>query len=144
MEKLYCFLKQEDVDDERCYSVANIDLFTKITPSINQEHFFRWEYNLDHLETGQLFYYSKEILPGQMTIKVEPVDIKQYESIIKSYRLYASSGVTTLSSNSLRNKVLVYLENYYDKVIVKEIRDLKINEILLKKIRLGDETFKEV
>jgi len=132
MEKLYCFLRQETDKSTSAYSyaVANIDLFRKITPAITQEHFFRWEYNLDHLETGQLFYYSKEILPGQMTIKVEPLDIKKYESIIKLYRLYVSSGVTTTSSNSLRNKVLVYLENYYAKVIVKEMRDLKINEIL--------------
>ena len=65
-----------------------------------------------------------------MVIKVEPVDISEYESLLKGYRLFSSGGNSLLYSNALKNRVLNLLERYYDSVVIRELRDKKLNELL--------------
>lgn len=136
MKKLCLFLSTEL---NGFYTIADLsNVFRNIThPSIEEEDVASWEYPLDkELEIGQLFYFTREISPGKMTIKVEPIDISKYESLLKGYRLFASGGNSLpiikrpLYSNALKNRVLNLLERYYDRVVLTELRDKKINIIL--------------
>jgi hypothetical protein len=132
MKKLCLFLSTEL---NELYTIADLsNVFRNIAnPSIEEEDVPSWEYPLDkELEIGQLFYFTKEIYPGKMTIKVEPLDISEYESLLKGYRLFASGGNSLLYSNALKNRVLNLLERYYDRVVLTELRDKKINVILNK------------
>jgi hypothetical protein len=99
-------------------------------PSIEEEDVASWEYPLDkELEIGQLFYFTRDLSPGKMVIKVEPVDISEYESLLKGYRLFASGGNSLLYSNALKNRVLNLLERYYDRVVFRELRNNKLNDL---------------
>ena len=83
MKKLCLFLSDELEDDH--YTIVDLsNVFRNTThPSIDEEYIPSWEYPLDkELEIGQLFYFTKEIYPGKMVIKVEPVDIVEYESLL--------------------------------------------------------------
>jgi hypothetical protein len=130
MKKLCLFLSTEF---NGFYTIADLSkVFRNIAhPSIDEEDVPSWEYPLDkELEVGQLFYFTRDISPGKMVIKVEPVDIGEYESLLKGYRLFASSGNSLLYSNALKNRVLNLLERYYDSVVIRELRDKKLNELL--------------
>ena len=130
MKKLCLFLSTEF---NGFYTIADLsNVFRNIAyPSIEEEDVASWEYPLDkELEIGQLFYFTRDISPGKMTIKVEPVDISKYESLLKGYRLFASGGNSLLYSNALKNRVLNLLERYYDSVVIRELRDKKLNELL--------------
>ena len=130
MKKLCLFLSTEF---NGFYTIADLsNVFRNIAyPSIDEEDVASWEYPLDEeLEIGQLFYFTRDISPGKMTIKVEPVDIREYESLLKGYRLFASGGNSLLYSNALKNRVLNLLERYYDSVVIRELRDKKLNELL--------------
>ena len=130
MKKLCLFLSTEF---KGFYTIADLsNVFRNIAyPSIEEEDVPSWEYPLDkELEIGQLFYFTRDISPGKMVIKVEPVDIGEYESLLKGYRLFASSGNSLLYSNALKNRVLNLLERYYDSVVIRELRDKKLNELL--------------
>jgi hypothetical protein len=131
MKKLCLFLSTEF---NGFYTIADLsNVFRNIShPSIEEEDVASWESLDKELEVGQLFYFTKEIYPGKMTIKVEPVDIIEYESLLKGYRLFASGGNSLLYSNALKNRVLNLLERYYDRVVLTELRDKKINVILNK------------
>lgn len=129
MEKICCFLGKVD----RGYIIADLsNVFrNNPVPSINEEYRQDWEYPFDkELEIGQLFLFSECLSPGKMNLKIEPMNIDEYESMIGLYRLFANSGNTYLYSNSLKNKVLNLLEKYYDRVVLNEIRDKKINIVL--------------
>jgi len=131
MKKLCLFLSDELEDDH--YTIADLSNVFRNTPhpSIDEEYIPSWEYPLDkELEIGQLFYFTKEIYPGKMVIKVEPVDIVEYESLLKGYRLFASGGNSLLYSNALKNRVLNLLERYYDRVVIRELRNKKLKELL--------------
>ena len=130
MKKLCLFLSTEF---KGFYTIADLsNVFRNIAyPSIEEEDVPSWEYPLDkELEIGQLFYFTRDISPGKMVIKVEPVDIGEYESLLKGYRLFASGGNSLLYSNALKNRVLNLLERYYDSVVIRELRDKKLNELL--------------
>jgi len=130
MKKLCLFLSTEF---NGFYTIADLSkVFRNIAhPSIDEEDVPSWEYPLDkELEVGQLFYFTRDISPGKMTIKVEPVDIREYESLLSGYRLFASGGNSLLYSNALKNRVLNLLERYYDRVVIRELRDKKLNELL--------------
>ena len=130
MKKLCLFLSTEF---NGFYTIADLsNVFRNSAyPSIEEEDVPSWEYPLDkELEIGQLFYFTRDISPGKMVIKVEPVDISKYESLLKGYRLFASGGNSLLYSNALKNRVLNLLERYYDSVVIRELRDKKLNELL--------------
>ena len=130
MKKLCLFLSTEF---NGFYTIADLsNVFRNIAyPRIEEEDVASWEYPLDkELEIGQLFYFTRDISPGKMVIKVEPVDIGEYEYLLKGYRLFASSGNSLLYSNALKNRVLNLLERYYDSVVIRELRDKKLNELL--------------
>jgi len=130
MKKLCLFLSTEF---NGFYTIADLSNVFRNNPhpSIDEEDVASWEYPLDkELEIGQLFYFTRDISPGKMTIKVEPVDISKYESLLKGYRLFASGGNSLLYSNALKNRVLNLLERYYDSVVIRELRDKKLNELL--------------
>ena len=130
MKKLCLFLSTEF---NGFYTIADLsNVFRNIAyPRIEEEDVASWEYPLDkELEVGQLFYFTRDLSPGKMVIKVEPVDIGEYESLLKGYRLFASSGNSLLYSNALKNRVLNLLERYYDSVVIRELRDKKLNELL--------------
>ena len=84
----------------------------------------------EELQNGQLFYFTKIEKSGSLEIKVEPVDILEYPSLLKGYRLFARSGNSTHYSNSLKNAVMNRLDEYYDLVVLRELRNKKINIIL--------------
>ena len=84
----------------------------------------------EELRNGQLFYFTKIEKSGSLDIKVEPVSILEYPSLIKGYRLFAKSGNSAHYSNSLKNAVMNRLDEYYDLEVLREIRDKKINIIL--------------
>jgi hypothetical protein len=129
MKKLCLFLSTEL---NGFYTIADLsNVFRNIAyPSIDEEDVASWEYPLDkELEIGQLFYFTRDISPGKMTIKVEPVDIGEYESLLKGYRLFASGGNSLLYSNALKNRVLNLLERYYDRVVFRELRNNKLNDL---------------
>jgi hypothetical protein len=130
MKKLCLFLSKE-LDE--FYTIADLsNVFRNIShPSIEEEYVASWEYPLDkELEVGQLFYFTRDLSPGKMVIKVEPVDISEYESLLKGYRLFASGGNSLLYSNALKNRVLNLLERYYDRVVFRELRNNKLNDLL--------------
>jgi len=138
MKKLCLFLSTEF---NGFYTIADLsNVFRNIAnPSIEEEDVPSWEYPLDkELEIGQLFYFTRELSPkpvsqfgsGKMVIKVEPVDIVEYESLLKGYRLFSSGGNSLLYSNALKNRILNLLERYYDRVVIRELRDKKLNELL--------------
>lgn len=130
MKKLCLFLSTEF---NGFYTIADLsNVFRNIAyPRIEEEDVASWEYPLDkELEIGQLFYFTRDISPGKMVIKVEPVDIGEYESLLKGYRLFSSGGNSLLYSNALKNRVLNLLERYYDSVVIRELRDKKLNELL--------------
>ena len=130
MKKLCLFLSTEF---NGFYTIADLsNVFRNIAyPYIEEEDVASWEYTLDkELEVGQLFYFTRDLSPGKMVIKVEPVDIGEYESLLKGYRLFASGGNSLLYSNALKNRVLNLLERYYDRVVIRELRDKKLNELL--------------
>jgi len=130
MKKLCLFLSTEF---NGFYTIADLsNVFRNIAyPRIEEEDVASWEYPLDkELEVGQLFYFTRDLSPGKMVIKVEPVDISKYESLLKGYRLFASGGNSLLYSNALKNRVLNLLERYYDSVVIRELRDKKLNELL--------------
>jgi hypothetical protein len=130
MKKLCLFLSTEF---NGFYTIADLsNVFRNITyPRIEEEDVASWEYPLDkELEVGQLFYFTRDISPGKMVIKVEPVDIGEYESLLKGYRLFSSGGNSLLYSNALKNRILNLLERYYDSVVIRELRDKKLNELL--------------
>jgi len=129
MKKLCLFLSWPEDDHYTIVDLSNIRNTPQ--PSIDKEYIPSWEYPLDkELEIGQLFYFTKEIYPGKMVIKVEPVDIVEYESLLKGYRLFASGGNSSLYSNALKNRVLNLLERYYDRVVIRELRNKKLKELL--------------
>ena len=130
MKKLCLFLS---TDFNGFYTIADLsNVFRNIAyPRIEEEDVASWEYPLDkELEVGQLFYFTRDLSPGKMVIKVEPVDIGEYESLLKGYRLFSSGGNSLLYSNALKNRVLNLLERYYDRVVIRELRDKKLNELL--------------
>ena len=130
MKKLCLFLSTEF---NGFYTIADLsNVFRNIAyPRIEEEDVASWEYPLDkELEVGQLFYFTRDLSPGKMVIKVEPVDIGEYESLLKGYRLFSSGGNSLLYSNALKNRVLNLLERYYDRVVIRELRDKKLNELL--------------
>lgn len=130
MKKLCLFLSTEF---NGFYTIADLsNVFRNIAyPRIEEEDVASWEYPLDkELEVGQLFYFTRDLSPGKMVIKVEPVDIGEYESLLKGYRLFSSGGNSLLYSNALKNRVLNLLERYYDSVVIRELRDKKLNELL--------------
>lgn len=130
MKKLCLFLSTEF---NGFYTIADLsNVFRNIAyPRIEEEDVASWEYPLDkELEVGQLFYFTRDLSPGKMVIKVEPVDISEYESLLKGYRLFASGGNSLLYSNALKNRILNLLERYYDSVVIRELRDKKLNELL--------------
>ena len=131
MKKLCLFLSTEF---NGFYTIADLsNVFRNIAyPYIEEEEVASWEYPLDkELEVGQLFYFTRDLSPGKMVIKVEPVDIGEYESLLKGYRLFSSGGGNSLLySNALKNRVLNLLERYYDSVVIRELRDKKLNELL--------------
>ena len=130
MKKLCLFLSTEL---NGFYTIADLSNVFRNNPhpSIEEEDVASWEYPLDkELEIGQLFYFTRDLSPGKMVIKVEPVDISKYESLLKGYRLFASGGNSLLYSNALKNRVLNLLERYYDSVVIRELRDKKLNELL--------------
>jgi hypothetical protein len=130
MKKLCLFLSTEF---NGFYTIADLsNVFRNITyPRIEEEDVASWEYPLDkELEVGQLFYFTRDLSPGKMVIKVEPVDIGEYESLLKGYRLFSSGGNSLLYSNALKNRILNLLERYYDSVVIRELRDKKLNELL--------------
>jgi hypothetical protein len=130
MKKLCLFLSTEF---NGFYTIADLsNVFRNIAyPHIEEEDVASWEYPLDkELEVGQLFYFTRDLSPGKMVIKVEPVDIGEYESLLKGYRLFSSGGNSLLYSNALKNRVLNLLERYYDRVVIRELRDKKLNELL--------------
>jgi hypothetical protein len=129
MKKLCLFLSTEL---NGFYTIADLsNVFRNIShPYIEEEDVASWEYPLDkELEIGQLFYFTRDISPGKMVIKVEPVDISKYESLLKGYRLFASGGNSLLYSNALKNRVLNLLERYYDRVVFRELRNNKLNDL---------------
>ena len=130
MKKLCLFLSTEF---NGFYTIADLsNVFRNIAyPRIEEEDVASWEYPLDkELEVGQLFYFTRDLSPGKMVIKVEPVDIVEYDSLLKGYRLFSSGGNSLLYSNALKNRVLNFLERYYDSVVIRELRDKKLNELL--------------
>ena len=130
MKRLCLFLSTEF---NGFYTIADLsNVFRNIAyPYIEEEDVASWEYPLDkELEVGQLFYFTKDLSPGKMVIKVEPVDIGEYESLLKGYRLFSSGGNSFLYSNALKNRILNLLERYYDRVVIRELRDKKLNELL--------------
>ena len=130
MKKLCLFLSTEF---NGFYTIADLsNVFRNIAyPRIEEEDVASWEYPLDkELEVGQLFYFTRDLSPGKMVIKVEPVDIGEYESLLKGYRLFSSGGNSLLYSNALKNRVLNLLERYYDSVVIRELRDKKLKELL--------------
>ena len=130
MKKLCLFLSTEF---NGFYTIADLsNVFRNIAyPRIEEEDVASWEYPLDkELEVGQLFYFTRDLSPGKMVIKVEPVDIVEYESLLKGYRLFSSGGNSLLYSNALKNRVLNLLERYYDSVVIRELRDKKLKELL--------------
>ena len=130
MKKLCLFLSTEF---NGFYTIADLsNVFRNIAyPRIEEEDVASWEYPLDkELEVGQLFYFTRDLSPGKMVIKVEPVDIVEYDSLLKGYRLFSSGGNSLLYSNALKNRVLNLLERYYDSVVIRELRDKKLNELL--------------
>jgi len=129
MKKLCLFLSTEF---NGFYTIADLsNVFRNIAyPRIEEEDVASWEYPLDkELEVGQLFYFTRDLSPGKMVIKVEPVDISKYESLLKGYRLFASGGNSLLYSNALKNRVLNLLERYYDRVVFRELRNNKLNDL---------------
>ena len=129
MKKLCLFLSTEF---NGFYTIADLSNVFRNNPhpSIEEEDVASWEYPLDkELEIGQLFYFTRDISPGKMFIKVEPVDISKYESLLKGYRLFASGGNSLLYSNALKNRVLNLLERYYDRVVFRELRNNKLNDL---------------
>ena len=130
MKRLCLFLSTEF---NGFYTIADLsNVFRNIAyPRIEEEDVASWEYPLDkELEVGQLFYFTRDLSPGKMVIKVEPVDIVEYDSLLKGYRLFSSGGNSLLYSNALKNRVLNLLERYYDSVVIRELRDKKLNELL--------------
>ena len=132
MKKLCLFLSTEF---NGFYTIADLsNVFRNIAfPYIEEEDVASWEYPLDkELEVGQLFYLTRDLSPGKMVIKVEPVDIGEYESLLKGYRLFSSggNGNSLLYSNALKNRVLNLLERYYDRVAIRELRDKKLKDLL--------------
>jgi hypothetical protein len=129
MKKLCLFLSTEF---NGFYTIADLsNVFRNIAyPRIEEEDVASWEYPLDkELEVGQLFYFTRDLSPGKMVIKVEPVDISEYESLLKGYRLFASGGNSLLYSNALKNRVLNLLERYYYRVVFRELRNNKLNDL---------------
>ena len=129
MKKLCLFLSKEF---NGFYTIADLsNVFRNIAyPSIEEEDVASWEYPLDkELEVGQLFYFTRDLSPGKMVIQVEPVDIGEYESLLKGYRLFSSGGNSLLYSNALKNRVLNLLERYYDRVVFRELRNNKLNDL---------------
>ena len=129
MKKLCLFLSTEF---NGFYTIADLSNVFRNNPhpSIEEEDVASWEYPLDkELEIGQLFYFTRDLSPGKMVIKVEPVDISEYESLLKGYRLFASGGNSLLYSNALKNRVLNLLERYYDRVVFRELRNNKLNDL---------------
>jgi hypothetical protein len=85
----------------------------------------------EELQNGQLFYFTKIEKSGNIEeIKVEPVDILEYPSLLKGYRLFAKPVLSAHYSNSLLNAVMNRLDEYYDLYVLRELRDKKINTIL--------------
>ena len=81
------------------------------------------------LEVGQLFYLTQIEIPGSIQINIEALDILEYPHILNGMRLFAKSGNSANYSNLLRNLTLNKLQNYYDSVIIREIRNKKIDII---------------
>jgi len=129
MKKLCLFLSTEL---NGFYTIADLSNIRNTNPSIDEEDVPSWESLDKELEIGQLFYFTRDLSSGKMTIKIEPVDISEYESLLTGYRLFASGGNSLLYSNALKNRVLNLLERYYDRVVLTELRDKKINVILNK------------
>ena len=132
MKKLCLFLSGEQLEND-FYTIADLsNVFRNIAyPRIEEEDVASWEYPLDkELEVGQLFYFTRDLSPGKMVIKIEPVDISEYESLLKGYRLFSSGGNSLLYSNALKNRVLNLLERYYDSVVIRELRDKKLKDLL--------------
>jgi len=130
MKKLCLFLSTEF---NGFYTIADLsNVFRNIAyPRIEEEDVASWEYPLDkELEVGQLFYFTRDLSPGKMVIKIEPVDIGEYESLLKGYRLFSSGGNSLLYSNALKNRILNLLERYYDRVVIRELRDKKLKDLL--------------
>lgn len=135
MRKIFCLIDlQQDRDGGHgSYEVADLtNVFRNISvPSISAEYIEHWEYPLnDEIEVGQLFYFSKIVSPGTMTIKVEPIKFSEYKSMLRGYELFMKSGNSSNHSNSLRNQTYNLMNRFYDSVVIRELRDEKINTII--------------
>lgn len=136
MKKLCCYLgyffnKNSGTYPEHHFADLS-NVFRNISlPTIELEKVLFHLYPMhEELQNGQLFYFTKIEKSGSLEIKVEPLDILEYPSLLKGYRLFARSGNSTHYSNSLKNAVMNRLDEYYDLVVLRELRNKKINIIL--------------
>jgi hypothetical protein len=137
MKKLCCYLGYLPNKNSGTYLEHHFadlsNVFRNISlPTIELEKVLFHLYPMhEELQKGQLFYFTKIEKSGNIEeLKVEPVDILEYSSLIKGYRLFARSGNSTHYSNSLKNAVMNRLDEYYDLYVLRELRDKKINTIL--------------
>lgn len=65
-----------------------------------------------------------------MTIEVEPIKFSEYKSMLRGYELFMKSGNSSNYSNSLRNQTYNLMNRFYESVVIRELRDEKINTII--------------
>jgi len=139
MKKLCCYLgylpnRRSGAHPEHHFADLSNVFRNRPFPTIEYEKILFYLYPMhEELQNGQLFYYTKIEKPDGseiLEIKVEPVDILEYPSLLKGYRLFAKSGNSAHYSNTLKNAVMNKLDEYYDLVVLRELRDKKINIIL--------------
>jgi hypothetical protein len=136
MRKIFCLidLHQDRDGGHGSYEVADLTNVFRNTPvpSISTESIEHWEYRKlgDEIQVGQLFYFSKIVSPGTMTIKVEPIKFSEYKSMLRGFELFMKSGNSSNHSNSLRNQTYNLMNRFYDSFVIRELRDEKINMII--------------
>ena len=138
MKKLYCYLGVYpntgtiSSSDSIVYHLADLSNVFRNNPfpTIELEKVLFHLYPMhEQLEEGQLFYFTKIEKPGSIEINVEPLDILEYPHILNGFRLFNKSGNSTNYSNMLRNLTMKRLDNYYDSVVLRELRNKKIDLI---------------
>lgn len=129
MKKLCCYLgyyKKGSSNDNIIIDISNVFRNTP-NPYITKEENYFYPFHKE-LSVGQLFYYTVLLKPGNMHIKVEPVDILEYPSLVRGYQLFSQTSLD--GNNRYKNMISEKLVKYYEDTVKNEIRDRKITNII--------------
>jgi len=129
MKKLCCYLGYYKKGSSKEYIIIDISNVFRNTskPYITKEEVYFYPFDKE-LTNGQLFFYTKILKPGSLHIKVEPVDILEYPSIVKGYQLFSINSLD--GNNRYKNMISEKLVKYYEDTVKIEIRDRKLTNII--------------